>query len=182
MIEISIPTWLAIVLAASCALMIVHICVGDFLSSAMAKMATKEKEENGGALMKYIRTEDGRIIKVDISKEEYERDYKDSNVSYEEWFGCLCLGLDIIKQADTIEELCDEFVLHYGDTIQTNIPIPWATYERRGDNWQKHKEKLLSELKKTQRKAIVYGAIWTDKGLIYVAKINDKGELELLCD
>ena len=26
----------------------------------------------------------------------------------------------------------------------------------------------------------VYGAIWTDKGLIYVAKMNDKGELELL--
>ena len=24
------------------------------------------------------------------------------------------------------------------------------------------------------------GAIWTDKGLIYVAKMNDKGELELL--
>ena len=26
----------------------------------------------------------------------------------------------------------------------------------------------------------IYGAIWTDKGLIYVAKMNDKGELELL--
>lgn len=26
----------------------------------------------------------------------------------------------------------------------------------------------------------VYGAIWTDKGLIYIAKMNDKGELELL--
>lgn len=28
--------------------------------------------------------------------------------------------------------------------------------------------------------AQIYGAIWTDKGLIYVAKMNDKGELELL--
>lgn len=46
MIEITIPTWLAIVLAASYVLMIVHICVGDFLSSAMAKMATKEKEKD----------------------------------------------------------------------------------------------------------------------------------------
>ena len=26
----------------------------------------------------------------------------------------------------------------------------------------------------------VYGAIWTDKGLIYVAKMNEKRELELL--
>ena len=84
------------------------------------------------------------------------------------------------READTIEELCDEFVLHYGDTIQRSVPIPWATYERRDDNWQKHKEKLISELKKTERKAIVYGAIWTDKGLVYVAKMNDKGELELL--
>ena len=26
----------------------------------------------------------------------------------------------------------------------------------------------------------LFGAIWTDKGLIYVAKMNEKGELELL--
>jgi len=26
----------------------------------------------------------------------------------------------------------------------------------------------------------IYGAIWTDKGLIYVAKMNDKGEFELI--
>ena len=26
----------------------------------------------------------------------------------------------------------------------------------------------------------VFGAIWTDKGLIFVAKMNDKGELELI--
>ena len=26
----------------------------------------------------------------------------------------------------------------------------------------------------------IYGAIWTDKGLIYVAKMNDKGELCLI--
>lgn len=87
---------------------------------------------------------------------------------------------DIIKQSENLEELCDEFVLHYGDTMQTSIPIPWATYERRDDNWQKHKEKLISELKKAERKATVYGAIWTNKGLIYVAKMNEKGELVLI--
>ncbi len=26
----------------------------------------------------------------------------------------------------------------------------------------------------------IYGAIWTEKGLTYVAKMNDEGELELL--
>ena len=30
------------------------------------------------------------------------------------------------------------------------------------------------------KKIQIYGAIWTDKGLIYVAKMNKKGELELL--
>ena len=28
--------------------------------------------------------------------------------------------------------------------------------------------------------ANVYGAIWTDKGLVYVIKMNEKGEFELL--
>ena len=92
----------------------------------------------------------------------------------------IILRCQVIREADTIEELCDEFVLHYGDTMQTSIPIPWATYERRDDNWQKHKEKLISELKKAERKATVYGAIWTSKGLQFVARMNSKGELELL--
>jgi hypothetical protein len=28
--------------------------------------------------------------------------------------------------------------------------------------------------------AMIYGAVWTDEGLIYVAQMNKKGELELL--
>lgn len=130
--------------------------------------------------MKYIRTKDGIYKYADylgvFNGKRYALmdDAKGNRIT-------MCQEQEELYQtADTIEELCDEFVLHYGDTIQTNIPIPWATYERRSDNWQKHKEKLISELKKTQRKAIVYGAIWTGKGLIYVAKINDKGALELL--
>lgn len=67
------------------------------------------------------------------------------------------------KVADTIEELCDEFVVIF-------------------DN----KEPIISHLLGlaifygyTEYKYI-YGAIWTSKGLIYVAKMNEKGELELL--
>lgn len=85
----------------------------------------------------------------------------------------------VIKQADTIEELCDEFVLFYNDVKQGDIPIPWATYEKRGI-WQKERENVVKEIFKKDRKAILYGAIFTDKGLIYVAKMNDKGDLELL--
>ena len=38
----------------------------------------------------------------------------------------------------------------------------------------------IKTAKKHLEKFEIYGAIWTDKGLIYVAKMNDKGELELL--
>ena len=63
------------------------------------------------------------------------------------------------KQADTIEELCDEFVY-----------VEEGCYPEISD------ELDLMQTKST----IIFGAIWTDKGLIYVAKMNDKGELELL--
>ena len=71
---------------------------------------------------------------------------------------------EVIKQADTLEELCDEFVgidtqghyiIHNDDFIKGARIIP------------------LEDVK-------YFGAIWTDKGLIYVAKMNEKGELELL--
>ena len=59
--------------------------------------------------------------------------------------------------ADTIEELCDEGVCN-------NSLIGFV--DIRGF--------------KLYKKYKCYGAIWTYKGLIYVAKMNDKGELELL--
>ena len=65
---------------------------------------------------------------------------------------------NVIKSADTIEELCDEFV--FEETYPSGL-----------------KRHIITEdvCVGTQ-----FGAIWTDKGLIYVAKMNDKGELELL--
>ena len=65
-----------------------------------------------------------------------------------------------IKEANTIEELCDEFV-----SVRDNYHDHWDNFEE--------PRTLCSE-------SDVYGAIWTDKGLTYVAKMNEKGELELL--
>ena len=65
------------------------------------------------------------------------------------------------KIADTIEELCDAYVIIYKDT-KGILFMP---------------TEINTELAKTET---IFGAIWTDKGLIYVAKMNDKGELELL--
>ena len=88
--------------------------------------------------MKYIRTNDGKIYLVK----------------------CECVLQNGDRQADTIEELCDEFVVD----LNGKKIISALTFERSLDYGGDE----------------IYGAIWTDKGLIYVAKMNDKGELELL--
>ena len=92
--------------------------------------------------MKYIRTKDG------IYKMKHPWDTKKGQ----------------IKIADTIEELCDEFVIK--DRIKVfETPFEDINYIKNVGLW---------EIK------TIYGAIWTDKGLIYVAKMNEKGEMELL--
>lgn len=77
--------------------------------------------------------------------------------------------LEKFKQSDTIEELCDEFVVIYKKHKKFTQPFI---------SLHLSKEDLLKEHDLNECK--IYGAIWTDKGLIYVAKMNDKGELELL--
>lgn len=113
--------------------------------------------------MKYIRTKDGRIIKVKKRRIVFPvfpagetRTIFNNNI----------LENDVIKQSDNPEDLCDEFV--------------WVTPEgehhikpRTGDGlWC-----LCCDYKHGHQ---VYGAIWTDKGLIYAMKMNDTGEWELI--
>ena len=76
----------------------------------------------------------------------------------------------IVKKADTIEELCDSEVIVWNDST----PSTWNKFLTKQEF-----EHLYSNF---QRKKVIaiYGAIWTDKGLIYVAKMNKNGELELL--
>ena len=116
-------------------------------------------------MKKYIRTKDGRIL-------EWEKLNEITKLSID-----TCE--ETINQANTIEELCDEFVLFYEETGTSYIP--WATYERRGI-WEKERENIIKEIVShpSYRQPVLYGAIWTDKGLSYVSKMNDEGELELL--
>lgn len=113
--------------------------------------------------MKYIRTKDGilKIIKnEDFDEQEKKKIPANCTMVYSlNIFGCTCVdNNNIIKQADTIPELCDEFVYHL----------------KSGGKF------IDDKLTKSNIYENVFGAIWTDKGLIYVAKMNDKGELELL--
>ena len=79
----------------------------------------------------------------------------------------------IEKQADTIEELCDEFV------EVLDIPIGNESFRHYIHNTPLSRDKLLTFVN-LKEKDVVYGAIWTDKGLIYVAKMNEKGGWKLL--
>ena len=87
---------------------------------------------------------------------------------------------EIVNQSDSIEELCDEFDWKWNKEL-----FPYSTV------CQHWRFAGLGDLKRSIREEQtyghylnedyeVYGAIWTDKGLIYVAKMNWEGEFKLL--
>ena len=102
----------------------------------------------------YIRTKDG-VYEVKVNK-YHELVYCKNNQ--------IVLSCNIIKQSENIEELCDRFVVMDKETKEVMNIVYFLEYA-----------KLWSYCKYN-----IYGAIWTDKGLIYVSKMNDKGELELI--
>lgn len=107
--------------------------------------------------MKYIRTKDG-IYEV-----------KDNFIVLKEQELYLPHFQDhIIAQADTIEKLCDEFVIVCGAFKFPQVISQRLSFDI---NFEKTHHSKYHD---------TYGAIWTKKGLIYVAKMNEKGELELL--
>lgn len=103
--------------------------------------------------MKYIRTKENHIFKIEENITDEEINSKKYVMLYQ--------GEEIIEQADTIEELCDVYAIKVGNEM--NIFVI---------------DKISTNI--AQNSELAYGAIWTDKGLIYVAKMNEKGELELL--
>lgn len=151
--------------------------------------------------MKYIRTKDGRIIPTDIATYELTQDIccagyfrtlrKGSCVTIgKEWTNLYGRWVDIIDekgthysirpreveevtkelpQTDTIEELCDEFIVL--GIFENQIGCCCDTFDE---------AKELKDYVELPQEQIIYGAIWTDKGLIYVAKLNEKGNWELI--
>lgn len=109
----------------------------------------------------YIKTKDG-IYLVDEERETYF--IKLSKNGFENYVP----REKVIKIADSIEELCDM-------TIVVDDEKPNGVFEL---EWGIDKE-LISKYKDVEG-VYVYGAIWTDKGLIYVAKMDENGELELI--
>ena len=110
----------------------------------------------------YIRTKN-RIYKVEsetCNKQGYYIDrYEDDVVSKDK----------VIKQSESLFELIDEFVV-IRDSTKINQLV-------RTDNVE-----YLKEMMREDKRIIeVKGAIWTDFGLKYVARLTEDGGVELIC-
>ena len=81
----------------------------------------------------------------------------------------------IIKQAETIEELCDEFVIKVDNEY---LHAKYYRIDKTFYIYNTDEEVSLNECLRFNY--IIYGAIWTEWGLKYVAKMNAEGNLELL--
>lgn len=134
--------------------------------------------------MKYIRTKDTRNVKryakvkleewegivlIDLDKEKFEVARYD-DYTKPEWlmngenYGDIPFSR-IIKTADTIEELVDEYVRVH-KTFNNMSMVCDKELAISSSKYPKHYD--------------VYGSIWVDGELHKVAKVNEKGELELL--
>lgn len=107
----------------------------------------------------YIRTKDGVY---EVEQSQLEDDEEVVNCEYGQ-----ISKLEIKRKSENIEELCDEFVGYFECFNRSYYFIYKNSYDE-----------LKRDVQTIQYSA--YGAIWTDKGLLFVAKMNDKGELELI--
>ena len=124
--------------------------------------------------MKYIRTKE-RIYEIDETcKRDNQILFFDNKEQTPDYIIDFFEGKDVLKQADTIEELCDMFVVWLEGR---NMPIEMPLSEK--EQYEKMKEVVLLGTKEKLNIWLKL-AIWTDQGLIYVAKMNEKGELELI--
>jgi len=113
--------------------------------------------------MKYIRTKDNVWL------------FEDGYAKRPAFNNCIMIlprsyNLENCKQADTIEDLCDCFIIEYTNTEPTMF-LNFCHLQRHHDLYGQDYHNVAGR----------YGCIWVaGKGLKYVAKMNDKGELELL--
>lgn len=113
--------------------------------------------------MRYIRTEDGKIWSFSNSNNGFL--YEGSSTKNGKWVHEIG---EIFKEADEIEDLCDGFVLVDRDD---EGPIE---QELIGKRYRAMLDELRFRISTgcDPSKMDFYGAIWTDKGLIYVARFD----------
>ena len=119
--------------------------------------------------MKYVRTKD-KIYEVS-EYNDYATHKRKGETLLEGYKTSYIKNENIITQSENLEELCDLFIDEETKTI-------FHKHNGYVINWKTNMVYSLKEVAKHFHS--VKGAIYTDKGLIYVAKMNEKGELCLL--
>ena len=122
--------------------------------------------------MKYIRTKDGKIYLINEKKTNDFYCVIDNNeekyIPRDNWF----------DSAYTIEELCDAF---WWENEDYKEPIFIPNYLLALDKFNAWKESDKALKTNLLDKITIYGSIYIKgKGWKHVAKMNEKGELELL--
>lgn len=84
---------------------------------------------------------------------------------------------DECKSSDLLEELCDGFYIDVDLNVERNFEYAFHHFE--------HFAKTMKSFRTTSKVMVKrlgggYGYIRTDKCLLYVGKLNDKGELVLI--
>lgn len=84
---------------------------------------------------------------------------------------------DECKTSDLLEELCDGFYIDVDLNVERNFEYAFHHFG--------HFAKTMKSFRTTSKVMVKrlgggYGYIRTDKCLLYVGKLNDKGELELI--
>lgn len=124
--------------------------------------------------MSYIRTKDGVYELVD-NLYQYHNGVEKFWYAKEENGKTLAIEITankILNQSENLEELCDEFIY----------------VSKQNEDYEKNEKPIIAITRKltslikiaNATNSVVLGAIWTDKGLIYVAKMNENGKLELI--
>ena len=123
--------------------------------------------------MKYIKVLAYNEYSVFEVIEEYEKTIQCKLTNCEN--GYIVIGKNnVLAQADTIEELCDGF---YIDDKLLNRFNKYAMFEK--DQYEKFKDITITYTK-GKIPLVAYGFVKTDKGLIYVAKMDSEGKLVLM--
>ena len=105
-------------------------------------------------MIKYIRNTDNVVFKSDgVLAKGYEHD-----------------GYQV---SDSLEDLCDRCVVKLKYEKQ---PFIGSFYE-----FEHFINQYVKKIPSNNPVTDIFGAIWTDEGLIYKAKMNEEGKLELIC-
>ena len=121
----------------------------------------------------YIRTKDG-VYKVSHYNDWATHKRKGATLIDEDKTSYI-KNENIIAQSENLEELCDEIVVEYKDCCEKKTYLYNGTFD---DLRKTHKYYYSYKFSSFFK---YYGCIWVQgKGLIYVAKMNENGELELI--